>query len=170
MPTLLNLGTRLIDVLHIFIGFNHVLWFSRQWDDASPLDGSPLQAVMRTSTLGKSFSSATSSVRRNIFPRLTIEKQPERSLSDIQYTSINQFQQRVELYRGRYSIMHKNSQISRFFPLHMLAQSYCAERATSSRICPFSRSDCSTSSLLQHLHCLQGCVFGHSDVTHHQGI
>lgn len=90
-------------------GFNYVLRFSRHWDDASPLDGSPLQAVMRTSTLGKSFSSAISSVRRDTVPRPTVEKQPEHSLSNMQYTSINQFQQRVELYRGRYSIMHKKS-------------------------------------------------------------
>ena len=109
MPTLLNLRTRPIDVLYMLTGFNHDLRFSRHWDDASPLDGSPLQAVMRTSTLGKSFSSATSSVRRDIFTRPTVETQPEHSLSNIQYTSINQFQQRVELYRGRYSFMHKNS-------------------------------------------------------------
>ena len=107
MLVLMNLGTRSTDVLYMITGFNHALRFSRHWEDASPPDGSPLQAIMRTTTLGKSFSSVTSIVRRDILPRFTVERQPERSLSNIQYTSINQFQQRVELYRGRYSIMHE---------------------------------------------------------------
>ena len=124
MPTLLHLISRSIDVLYMLTGFNHVLRCSRHWDDASPLDGSPLQAVMRTSMLGKSFSSATLSVHRDTVPRPTVENQPEHSLRNMQYTSVNQFQQRVELYRGRYSIMHK---ISRYYgiPLRMFAQSSC---------------------------------------------
>ncbi len=72
----------------------------RSWDGADSYDKGSTAGFIRTATLGKSFSSATAPVRRDVLLR-THEATPGPSPAGIEYTSINQFQQRVELYRGR---------------------------------------------------------------------
>jgi hypothetical protein len=75
----------------------------RSWEEADSYDKGSTAAFIRTTTLGKSFSSATTLVRRDV-PLQTHEATPGPSPAGIEYTSINQFQQRVELYRGRCTI------------------------------------------------------------------
>ena len=74
----------------------------RHPEGGASLDGSPLKRAMRTVTLGKSFSSATA-IRYELLRRHP-EADVHHRLSSIEYTSIDQFQQRAELYRGRYNI------------------------------------------------------------------
>ena len=90
----------------------------RNLDGTSP-DDSLLKRGVRTSALNKSFSSAIA-VRRDARPA----EKSHHKLSRIEYTSIDQFQQRAELYRGRYAqaefriaILRHNSDMPISLPL-----------------------------------------------------
>jgi hypothetical protein len=62
---------------------------------------SSILAFVPMSSLGKSFSSATAPVRRDLLLQSSSEAVVGPSPAGIQYSSISQFTQRVELYRGR---------------------------------------------------------------------
>ena len=78
-----------------------VLKMRRPWQGLSRNNAAPLQAVMRNDSLNLSFSSAKATVNRQPIIREEIYGSLNPRLSDIEYTSIGQFQQQVELYRGR---------------------------------------------------------------------
>ncbi|CAK0786186.1 hypothetical protein CVIRNUC_009399 [Coccomyxa viridis] len=77
------------------------------WQGLSRSNAAPLQAALRNDSLNLSFSSAKATVNRQPVIREELFGSLHPRLSDIDYTSIGQFQQQVELYRGSISTVYK---------------------------------------------------------------
>ena len=77
----------------------------RAWDPALLLESGAPPVVMHAMKLGKSFSSAMAANRREHQRHAPAggadDSAPRPSPAHTHYTSIGQFQQRVELYHGR---------------------------------------------------------------------
>lgn len=69
----------------------------RHWDEATSVNPRVLQSV----SLNKSFSSATAPARPDAHLKTSVTRRSRPVFNSIEYDSISEFQQRVELYRGR---------------------------------------------------------------------
>ena len=152
-----NVGSYVFSVLKLCCSY-------RNPDGTFP-DGSPLKRVVRTSALNKSFSSAIAA-RRDIRPA----EKPHHKLSRIEYTSIDQFQQRTELYRGR---CIASLQLTPHYGSEL--PNVCRHPAVSC-FC-FSSIPCLGNicmmvwvAVLQHFDCVQGYLHSLTDARHHQGV